>query len=433
MPVAAQSSILSLSTDAPAPGPTGGAPAAEFGGLIAALAASGVKAMAAPDAVVATVEPTVTVADPAISTSDGESAAAADQLLALSCGLPGQARLVVRKPGTAVEARTSESEDGSEAEPDMPRCETEMPSILNGTPIAALPAPSQPIAAAQAPAVAQGEAPSKPIAAGSQLKAGPAPTPPIISAGQSDPPVKAAQIVPELAKRLQPKAAEPARDAMPQPDAHKPVQEAIRSLLAQALPSAARAKPAEAETSLVAPALKPAAALFTPTAFSVTEIAPRADAPLQTALAIEPETGELLIERQLDLAAGDEWLDTLAKDIARSAGDTPLRFRLNPENLGSLRVEIANDRGGASVRLTADTEAARAIIADAQPRLIAEARAQGVRISEAHVDLGQQPGSDANRRHSEATHEPQLRTARSVQEDGERDGKPTRGSSERYA
>lgn len=96
-----------------------------------------------------------------------------------------------------------------------------------------------------------------------------------------------------------------------------------------------------------------------------------------------------LVERHLNLAHEGEWLDRLARDIAHSAGgDGSLRFRLNPEHLGSLHVELTQGAAGTSLRLTADSEAARAIIADAQPRLVAEARAHGVKIAEAHVDLG---------------------------------------------
>jgi hypothetical protein len=91
-----------------------------------------------------------------------------------------------------------------------------------------------------------------------------------------------------------------------------------------------------------------------------------------------PLPAEVLAEHQLDLASDGVWLDQLARDIAGAGEDgAPLRFRLNPEMLGSLRVEIRQEQAGAAVRLTAETEAARAIIADAQPRLVAEARAQG--------------------------------------------------------
>ena len=114
-------------------------------------------------------------------------------------------------------------------------------------------------------------------------------------------------------------------------------------------------------------------------------------APLEAAApAAQPgEIVDVALEQQLDLAHEGEWLDRLARDIARTAGaEGGLRFRLNPEHLGSLHVELTQGQAGASLKLTAETEAARAIIADAQPRLVAEARAQGVRIAETHVDLG---------------------------------------------
>jgi hypothetical protein len=109
-----------------------------------------------------------------------------------------------------------------------------------------------------------------------------------------------------------------------------------------------------------------------------------------TTLAPAIDMAGQMVEHQLDLAHESRWLDQLAKDIARAgSADGHLRFKLNPENLGNLHVEMSNGHAGASVRLIADTEAARALLADAQPRLVAEARAQGVRIAETHVDLGQ--------------------------------------------
>ena len=109
-------------------------------------------------------------------------------------------------------------------------------------------------------------------------------------------------------------------------------------------------------------------------------------------------------EGELDLQNDAEWLDRLARDIARAGdGTAPLRFRLHPQTLGHLGVELVQTEQGTHVRLTADTEAARALIADAQPRLLAEARAQGVRIAEAQVDLAGSGGRDGAdpRRHDE--------------------------------
>lgn len=97
---------------------------------------------------------------------------------------------------------------------------------------------------------------------------------------------------------------------------------------------------------------------------------------------------EQAVDRQLDLARDSAWLDRLARDIVVSAGnDKQLRFQLNPEHLGSLHVEMTQRDDGFSLRMTTETEAARGAIADAAGRLMAEARAQGVRISETHVEL----------------------------------------------
>jgi flagellar hook-length control protein FliK len=63
--------------------------------------------------------------------------------------------------------------------------------------------------------------------------------------------------------------------------------------------------------------------------------------------------------------------------------------------------------------MTADNDAARTILADAQPRLIAEVRAQGLRIAESHVDLGSQTGSGGaagGQHQSSEDHKPFVRT-----------------------
>ena len=73
--------------------------------------------------------------------------------------------------------------------------------------------------------------------------------------------------------------------------------------------------------------------------------------------------------------------------------------------------------------------------ADAQPRLVAEARAQGVRIAETHVDLS---GSDRNasgdpRRQDETRQTPLIRTARDAAVDADAPERPSRVRSDRYA
>jgi flagellar hook-length control protein FliK len=138
-------------------------------------------------------------------------------------------------------------------------------------------------------------------------------------------------------------------------------------------------------------------------------------------------SSEIVMTRHLDLAKDSAWLDNLARDIVRTAShDAQLRFQLNPEHLGSLRVELANTADGTAIRLSADTEAARNILVDAQPRLVAEARAQGLRISESQVDLGNHGGQQ--RSHQENP-QPAVRIVRPAEE---RAARP-RQSAERYA
>lgn len=165
-----------------------------------------------------------------------------------------------------------------------------------------------------------------------------------------------------------------------------------------------------------------------PSAATQTSAMPAAELPQPAPIAGQPEpaaaektatvegtrTTELAAERKLDLARDSQWLDRLARDIAQAgSSDTPLRFRLHPQTLGSLHVELQQGDHGTAVRLTVETEAARQILTDAQPRLAAEARAQGVRIAETHVDLSgsgrHAPGDQ--RRQDEARQTPFIRTA----------------------
>jgi flagellar hook-length control protein FliK len=133
-----------------------------------------------------------------------------------------------------------------------------------------------------------------------------------------------------------------------------------------------------------------------------------------TSVAPGPSQAEQSMTRHLDLARDNQWLDRLAHDITQAATTNGhLKFQLNPEHLGSLQVEILNSAAGTSVRMTADNDAARTILADAQPRLIAEVRAQGLRIAESHVDLGNQAGSGGTaggQRQSSEDHKPFVRT-----------------------
>lgn len=152
---------------------------------------------------------------------------------------------------------------------------------------------------------------------------------------------------------------------------------------------------AEAPKEAAAPpvaASAPAPAVTLPTtAVPAAALSPAPAATAGDIATAAPDHAEQSVARQLDLVRDHRWLDQIARDISQAATQQGhLRFQLNPEHLGALTVEIANSASGTSIRMTAETDQARAIIADAQPRLLAEVRAQGLRVAESHVDLNQQ-------------------------------------------
>jgi flagellar hook-length control protein FliK len=382
-----------------------------FNELVAGLA--GTKA---PDATGVEGEATSDAA--ATPAAHQDIAAAVEQLLALVTGhAPAQAGKGKSKPGADQEEKTPAASTAS-----APASPTPVIAVAVGAPM--------PIAAQEVPVPTPADAAAAPQPAPSKAAArlpgntesGPASDPDVAAEPESTSPATPVAVRSD--------APQPARAAD-----SAPLQAMVKSLLAEVGfkgggKSADRSHAVQSASlgsiAYTSPNAQPA---FSPSA-PVPENAATSDtAPPQ------PLQG-LVIERQLDLAHQQDWIDQLAKDIAGAAGGDgkSLRFRLNPENLGSLHVEIAQSHHGAAVRISADTESARTIIADAQQRLVTEARAQGVRISETHVDLGGGSASgDPRRQAARLPDEAPLRTARSLQEDKGGDGKPTPRQTDLYA
>lgn len=111
--------------------------------------------------------------------------------------------------------------------------------------------------------------------------------------------------------------------------------------------------------------------------------------------------GDALVEQTLTIAKDGAWLDRLAKDIASAGSGNDLHFKLNPQNLGALSVAISQKEEGASIRLTADNQQTRDILVDAQPKLIAEARAQGLKVADTQVDVRQDDKQQQNQGNSQ--------------------------------
>jgi flagellar hook-length control protein FliK len=325
---------------------------------------------------------------------------------------------------------------------------------------AAVAAPSAPTAApARVPAPAPAPAPA--LEAQPKAEPGAANTPPLVVTPSAAAPAPAGKIRPV---KPEAQAGEAGSDPHSEPSANGPetppafdpaakesvaaAKRAIDAALRFAMPAIAQAAPkiAQPAARLIASALQAVrearpTSPIADTAASISDIAapaviaiPPAPAP---AAPLQPREADAAApDRALDLANDAEWLDRLARDIAQAAGNEgTIRFRLHPQTLGHLRVELSQGDHGTSIRLTADTEQARAILADAQPRLVAEARAQGVRIAETHVDL---TGSDRNasgdqRRQDDSRQTPLIRTARGAAAGADAPVRPGRSRSDRYA
>lgn len=201
------------------------------------------------------------------------------------------------------------------------------------------------------------------------------------------------------------------------PAAKQTTAKPVATVTSKADAAPAKTPPQQAQAPAAAPS--PAIAPQSVTDMPQPALSPNAAQPVPAAadkaMTVDgPSSTDLAVERKLDLSRDSAWLDRLAHDIARAGSDdAPLRFRLHPQTLGSLQVELQQGDRGTAVRMTVETETARQILTDAQPRLTAEARAQGVRIAETHVDLSgsgrHAPGDQ--RRQDDARQTPLIRTA----------------------
>jgi flagellar hook-length control protein FliK len=226
----------------------------------------------------------------------------------------------------------------------------------------------------------------------------------VAAAPQTDSRARFASLAARLFASASPTTTAAATDTaqpLPAADATKDIVAKLQPQLAairDAAPRDARVATAATTTPELAVA-KPKARTASTDAIASIFAAPTAQAttPLQDAGAATTTAapaGDAAVTRELKVAQDGQWLDTLARDIAATAGkDGQMSFRLDPQHLGSLTVHISHSAEGASIRMTADTESGRAMLADAQPRLVAEARAQGLTLRDTSVDMG---GSGTN-------------------------------------
>ncbi len=101
-------------------------------------------------------------------------------------------------------------------------------------------------------------------------------------------------------------------------------------------------------------------------------------------------------------AAETEELGTLSQDIAAlSSPSRRIAFRMEGAQLGMLDVRLQTSDAGVSVGFRTETEQSRAAIAQAQPRLVEDLRATGIRVSDTQVS------TDAGTSQRERPAEPQ--------------------------
>ena len=333
-----------------------------------------------------------------------------DILLALSTGMAFQPVVVPVTPNGGVSAQPV-----ADAPAGVPAAASALaaPDAKIGIPTTSLPKPESPPVQPQIAGAPTAKAVDVPVAQPPQIE-----LPQTISIQVKEPQDR---LVPPAVREAQAAAAAiSVAEAKPVRSGDRPKAAPVSGLAEKTATSAATPAPFLTPATMLA-AIGPDPALTAPIA---------QDAP-------QPQdVAQQLIEHELDLAQDGEWLDQLARDIARSgSSEAPMRFRLHPQTLGHLQVEVSQGDRGAAIRLTVETEAARTIIADAQPRLVAEARAQGVRVAETHVDLAgaRDHAAGEQRRHEDGRQNPTIRTARAAAGEAEPSAAERHAGSERYA
>lgn len=121
---------------------------------------------------------------------------------------------------------------------------------------------------------------------------------------------------------------------------------------------------------------------------------PAADAARQISVAATSDrnAAPLDLRHEPGLQRMIDHIETLRDDA--NARDT--RIKLSPDALGSVDVAVRQEGDRVHVRFTAEHEATRALLVEAQPRLTELASARGVRIGDTSVTAdGASGGNDA--------------------------------------
>ena len=211
--------------------------------------------------------------------------------------------------------------------------------------------------------------------------------PPVSATGEASPaaaapPPPAATLPSMQARATAPDASPPVTVALGPPVASAPAQPAAPQPAAQAFAAAMfaadRAAPARPEAD------DPAGDLAA--AFPLSGLGGNVPATPLAVHAVAPSTAGTL-----DMTR-DNWMGTMIERIetlTAEGGTRETRMRLAPDALGQVDIAIRQDASGAiEVRIAADTPQARAILADAAPRLAEMAEQRGLKLGGSGVDAG---------------------------------------------
>lgn len=164
----------------------------------------------------------------------------------------------------------------------------------------------------------------------------------------------------------------------------------VASLIAQASAQAASAQPAA-----FAPLRRISSEPDQPALTSIT--APSAAILQQVAATPDAQHGALDLRRQ-------EWLGKMVETIEAMRDAAPVketRISLVPDALGKVDISVRHEGDRVHVHFAAETQAARQILTDAQPRLTELAEQRGIRLGQTSVDA-QNAGAQSGQRHNEA-------------------------------
>lgn len=156
---------------------------------------------------------------------------------------------------------------------------------------------------------------------------------------------------------------------------------------------------------------KKAADAIQPTTTMTTEVA------LQNAVHPTADTRHVPLDLRGDTGVQKmiDHIETLRDDA--NANET--RIRLVPDALGGVDVAVRRSGDAVHVHFTADTEATRTLLAQAQPRLVELADARGVRIAGATVDVGTGNGGGGHQPHQPAAPITNVSTPTSIEATGD--------------